>query len=111
MGRDGRAGEGGPSRGLRGSGGRVGAYLAKVLRDGGVENGVLKMTNRSGGARGPAKGKIQDAEDPTRAGARARSPGFEAIAANSGAAKASATQRTDPIVRELREPHRLRCGS
>ena len=32
-------------------GGRVGAYLAKVLRDGGVEHVVLKMSNRSAGAR------------------------------------------------------------
>lgn len=68
---DAPAGEATPSRVLVVGGGRVGAYLAKVLRDGGVEHVVLKMSNRSAGARAPANGKIQDAEDPTRAGARA----------------------------------------
>ena len=68
---DAPAGEATPSRVLVVGGGRVGAYLAKVLRDGGVEHVVLKMSNRSAGARAQANGKIQDAEDPTRAGARA----------------------------------------
>ena len=62
-----------PSRVLVVGGGRVGAYLARALKDGGVPHVVLKMSNRNR-ARVHAPGKTEprgDAVDPTRTGATA----------------------------------------
>lgn len=63
-----------PSRVLVVGGGRVGAYLARALKDGGVPHVVLKMSNRNRarvhapGKTGPGK---TGADDPTRTGATA----------------------------------------
>ena len=62
-----------PSRVLVVGGGRVGAYLARALKDGGVPHVVLKMSNRNR-ARVHAPGKTGPrggADDPTRTGATA----------------------------------------
>ena len=70
---DAPAGEATPSRVLVVGGGRVGAYLAKVLRDGGVEHVVLKMSNRSAGRAPQPMAKFRTLKI-RRERARARSP-------------------------------------
>ena len=73
-----------PSRVLVVGGGRVGAYLARALKDGGVPHVVLKMSNRNRAAPGKTTtGPRGGAPDPTRTGATA-------IATHAGATCVSA---------------------
>ena len=61
-----------PSRVLVVGGGRVGAYLARALKDGGVPHVVLKMSNRNRAAPGKKTRAARGADtDPTRTGATA----------------------------------------